>query len=283
MSMGTGRASFAHGVRGFAVATLCILLTAGCATVERIAYTQQEQTHAVVPGFPDARVWADDPIVAQRGIAASAGVTKQPTILALSGGGADGAFGAGLLNGWSARGNRPQFSIVTGASAGALIAPFAYLGSGYDEVLRSVFAERRDGKFSPVRRRQRPCRSRPVQGRTVARADREICRCRNARGGRAAISHRPQALHRHHQSRRPAHRDLGHGADCVQRKSEGARPVPQGDGSLGQHSRHFLAGADRGRSGRQELRRDACRWRRHRQYHGGAGSDPGRQQGRAPA
>ena len=140
MRMGTGRVSFAHGVRGFAVAALCILLTAGCATVERIAYTQQEQTHAVVPGFPDARVWADDPIIAQRGIAASAGVTKQPTILALSGGGADGAFGAGLLTGWTARGNRPQFSIVTGASAGALMAPFAYLGSGYDEVLRSVFA-----------------------------------------------------------------------------------------------------------------------------------------------
>jgi predicted patatin/cPLA2 family phospholipase len=140
MSMGTGRASFAHGVRGFAVAALCIVLTAGCASIERIAYTQQEQTHAVVPGFPDARVWADDPIIAQRGIAASAGITKQPTILALSGGGADGAFGAGLLTGWSARGNRPQFSIVTGASAGALMAPFAYLGSGYDEVLRSVFA-----------------------------------------------------------------------------------------------------------------------------------------------
>ena len=52
-----------------------------------------------------------------------------PAILALSGGGADGAFGAGLLNGWTQRGDRPQFAIVTGASAGALIAPFAFLGS----------------------------------------------------------------------------------------------------------------------------------------------------------
>ncbi|MES1155903.1 MAG: patatin-like phospholipase family protein, partial [Pseudorhodoplanes sp.] len=51
-----------------------------------------------------------------------------------------GAFGAGLLTGWSARGSRPPFTIVTGASAGALIAPFAFLGSGYDEVLRNVFA-----------------------------------------------------------------------------------------------------------------------------------------------
>lgn len=139
MSMGTGRASFAHSVRGFAVAAICILFAAGCATVERVAYTQKEQIAAVVPGFPDARLWADDPIIAQKSIALAGNVTKQPTILALSGGGADGAFGAGLLSGWTARGNRPQFTIVTGASAGALIAPFAYLGSGYDEVLRSAF------------------------------------------------------------------------------------------------------------------------------------------------
>src|SRR4029078_8450906 len=56
------------------------------------------------------------------------------------GGGADGAFGAGLLAGWSARGTRPQFAVGTGASAGALIAPFAFVGAAYDETLRSVFA-----------------------------------------------------------------------------------------------------------------------------------------------
>jgi predicted patatin/cPLA2 family phospholipase len=137
--MGTDRASFAHSVRGFVAASMCII-SAGCATIERVAYTQQEQIVAIVPGFPDARVWADDPAIARKSIAASANISRQPTILALSGGGADGAFGAGLLSGWSARGTRPQFTIVTGASAGALIAPFAYLGSGYDEVLRSVFA-----------------------------------------------------------------------------------------------------------------------------------------------
>src|ERR1019366_6164924 len=64
---------------------------------------------------------------------------KQPTVLALSGGGAYAAFGAGLLNGWSARGTRPQFTIVTGASSGALIAPFAFLGTGQDETLRRIF------------------------------------------------------------------------------------------------------------------------------------------------
>ena len=140
MSMGTGRAPFVYPVRGIAVAALCLVFAAGCATVDRVAYTQQEQRLAVVPGFPDARLWADDPAIAQKSTAIAASVTRQPTILALSGGGADGAFGAGLLNGWTARGNRPQFTIVTGASAGALIAPFAFLGPGYDDVLRNVFA-----------------------------------------------------------------------------------------------------------------------------------------------
>ncbi len=59
--------------------------------------------------------------------------------LALSGGGADGAFGAGLLNGWTARGDRPQFKVVTGISTGALIAPFAFLGSDYDDELKAVY------------------------------------------------------------------------------------------------------------------------------------------------
>ena len=59
--------------------------------------------------------------------------------LAISGGGANGAFGAGLLVGWSEAGDRPTFSIVTGISTGALIAPFAFLGSKYDEQLMQAF------------------------------------------------------------------------------------------------------------------------------------------------
>ncbi|NIO08001.1 MAG: patatin family protein, partial [Deltaproteobacteria bacterium] len=58
--------------------------------------------------------------------------------LAISGGGDSGAFGAGLLVGWTEAGNRPQFRVVTGVSTGALIAPFAFLGSEYDEVLIAV-------------------------------------------------------------------------------------------------------------------------------------------------
>ena len=114
---------------------------AGCGTVTRIPYTQQEQAEAVIPGIPGARLWADNPAIAtgRRSVVSRVPV-KQPTVLALSGGGADGAFGAGLLTGWSARGTRPQFTFVTGASAGALIAPFAFLGPAHDDTLRSVFA-----------------------------------------------------------------------------------------------------------------------------------------------
>ena len=119
----------------------CALALAGCATLTRVPYTHQEQAVAVVPGIPDARIWADDPAVSSvRRSVVSRVSAKQPVVLALSGGGADAAFGAGLLAGWSARGTRPQFTIVTGASAGALIAPFAFLGPAYDETLTSVFA-----------------------------------------------------------------------------------------------------------------------------------------------
>jgi hypothetical protein len=59
--------------------------------------------------------------------------------LAISGGGADGAYGAGILCGWTAAGTRPEFKVVTGISTGALTAPFAFLGPAYDERLRKVY------------------------------------------------------------------------------------------------------------------------------------------------
>lgn len=62
-------------------------------------------------------------------------------VLALSGGGGDGAFGAGLLAGWAAAGTRPRFELVTGVSAGAIIAPFAYLGPRYDRQLHEVWTQ----------------------------------------------------------------------------------------------------------------------------------------------
>lgn len=68
-------------------------------------------------------------------------------ILALSGGGGDGAFGAGLLKGWTARGDRPKFEIVTGVSAGAIIAPFAFLGPEYDDALEEIWTHYRTSQI----------------------------------------------------------------------------------------------------------------------------------------
>lgn len=136
-------ASFAGSMRRatcpVTVAT-CVLALVGCSAVTRIPFTSQEQSVAAIPGISGARLWADDPTIGTGRRVVSRVALKQPTVLALSGGGAYAAFGAGLLNGWSARGTRPQFTFVTGASSGALISPFAFLGTGHDETLRSVFA-----------------------------------------------------------------------------------------------------------------------------------------------
>ncbi|MEM7176989.1 MAG: patatin-like phospholipase family protein [Pseudomonadota bacterium] len=62
-------------------------------------------------------------------------------VLVLSGGGPDGAFGAGLLNGWTTRGDRPEFALVTGISTGSLIAPFAFLGPEFDPELKKFYTQ----------------------------------------------------------------------------------------------------------------------------------------------
>lgn len=62
-------------------------------------------------------------------------------MLAISGGAANGAYGAGLLNGWSKAGTRPVFRIVTGISTGAVSAPMAFLGSKYDGKLKEFYTK----------------------------------------------------------------------------------------------------------------------------------------------
>lgn len=69
------------------------------------------------------------------------GLLPPAYFLAISGGGDNGAYGAGLLNGWTAAGIRPEFKVVTGVSTGALIAPFAFLGPKYDHVLERVYTQ----------------------------------------------------------------------------------------------------------------------------------------------
>ena len=61
------------------------------------------------------------------------------TVLALSAGGADGAFGAGVLAGWTSHGTRPRFDVVTGVSTGALLSVYAFLGSEYDDLVRELY------------------------------------------------------------------------------------------------------------------------------------------------
>ena len=86
--------------------------------------------------MPDARFWADS--VADF----TAALPPQPgPWLALSSGGADGAFGAGLLKGLSESGHRPDYAVVTGVSTGALMAPFIFAGPSYDDALRTAYTK----------------------------------------------------------------------------------------------------------------------------------------------
>ena len=144
---------------GFALraAAACLLLAflAGCASIARLPAPPSEQVTSIdVLGVPDSRFWADGdpaPIVAYYERVLRRRLTALPPgrggrlapghFLALSGGADDGAFGAGVLVGWTETGQRPEFDLVTGISAGALIAPFAFLGPAYDPPLRSLFTE----------------------------------------------------------------------------------------------------------------------------------------------
>jgi hypothetical protein len=65
---------------------------------------------------------------------------KPLTLLSLSGGGANGAYGAGVIVGWTKAGQRPEFSVVTGVSTGALAAPFVFLGPEWDDELETAYA-----------------------------------------------------------------------------------------------------------------------------------------------
>ena len=101
---------------------------------ERAPFTVQDEDVAVIPGIPDARIWGDSEMEFARLLPQASGPW-----LAISGGGSDGAYGAGVLTGWSESGTRPEFAVVTGVSIGALIAPFAFLGPKYDEEVHKNF------------------------------------------------------------------------------------------------------------------------------------------------
>ena len=107
---------------------------AGKEQKERAPFTREDADAAVIPGIADARAWGDSETDFSRLLPQASGPW-----LAISGGGSDGAYGGGVLAGWTEAGTRPQFAVVTGVSIGALIAPFAFLGPSYDEEIRRNF------------------------------------------------------------------------------------------------------------------------------------------------
>ena len=147
--------------RAFFTMILLLLAThlAGCSTPKRLPAEPKDLLgKAQVAGMPGIRYVTRDPAMMQQ-FADDAkllylkeqewlnrqgqpvDVMPPANLLAISGGGDDGAFGAGLLCGWTASGTRPDFKVVTGISTGALIAPFAFLGPRYDSVLREVYTQ----------------------------------------------------------------------------------------------------------------------------------------------
>ncbi len=132
-----------------------VLAMAACANIHRADPPPVETVDNLpILGVSNARFWFDaDPGAFAREAqemqrrqmanlpAGARGRLPPANHLALSGGGDNGAFGAGLLVGWTESGTRPSFDLVTGISAGALIAPFAFLGPDYDAQLREVFTE----------------------------------------------------------------------------------------------------------------------------------------------
>jgi predicted patatin/cPLA2 family phospholipase len=140
--------------RPFPMLLIGIVALGACSFPERSpAVPRTDATRALPLGLANARFFADGdprPMMeeaarayerqeATRRAEGAANTLPPVNYLAISGGGDDGAFGTGLLTGWAATGTRPQFQFVTGISTGAMIAPFAFLGSDYDEAMAKMY------------------------------------------------------------------------------------------------------------------------------------------------
>lgn len=140
-------------IAGWVLVFVCAMSLAGCgAARKRHPLMDQNAPTLSVMGMRDVRDWGDalSPMLQKSLVQAARdynawcetnAIPKEQdvSILALSGGGADGAFGAGVLCGWTDSGKRPDFRVVTGVSTGALSAPFAFLGKKYDPILRKLY------------------------------------------------------------------------------------------------------------------------------------------------
>lgn len=121
----------------------------GCATIRHAVPSNLEDI-AFIPGMKEVRVFGDAPnkvfindleqsFKQESPNEYRKGGIKIYPVLLISGGGANGAYGAGILNGWSEIGTRPKFKVITGISTGALISPFAFLGKDYDSQLKEFY------------------------------------------------------------------------------------------------------------------------------------------------
>jgi hypothetical protein len=142
-----------NGAQILAFAALVLALPSCSTPIRSDAVPLEQQAQAQIPGLAGVRYWADrDPGDFVRDTVEAfhredaylkksghQGTLPSVDYLAISGGGENGAYGAGVLVGWTAAGTRPEFKVVTGISTGALIAPFAFLGSSYDGKLREVY------------------------------------------------------------------------------------------------------------------------------------------------
>ena len=136
---------------------------------------------AEIPGMPDVRFYGDAPASVfdrwRHEVFAQARARHEAvSYLALSSGGADGAFGAGFLKGLSESHQRPQFTIVSGVSTGALMAPFVFLGASNDGTLEDLYTSGFAAPGQERQHRQRPLRQRAGRQRQAGPADRAICR-----------------------------------------------------------------------------------------------------------
>jgi predicted patatin/cPLA2 family phospholipase len=138
--------------RGFLALGAAASLAACGPLARKPAVPRGEVTRATVLGVANERFYPnldleafedeimDRLLIGQRLHGTTSAANSRPiNMLAVSGGGEDGAYGAGLLCGWTEHGTRPEFDLVTGVSTGALTAPFAYLGPKYDHALRDVY------------------------------------------------------------------------------------------------------------------------------------------------
>ena len=129
-----------------------IMGLSACSGISRNPVPLEYVDVAEIPGIPNARVLGGERSdLMQRELVESlcrsleydplffSNPKETENLLAISGGGAEGAYSVGILNGWTDSGKRPEFNLVTGVSSGALIAPFAFLGPKYDPIIKGMY------------------------------------------------------------------------------------------------------------------------------------------------